>query len=173
IGCTVTDIFEHATVRARAHALAEHAATLGVEATVVDAVEPVLNTVSIVIAATTSSEPVLPDSDVLRWRDDIFVAGVGAFRPDMRELPPQLCRDAAVRGTLVVDTWEVKHEAGDLLHAAIDWGRAAPLLDAIITPDRFRSSGPVIFKSVGYALWDLAAVLCARANLAKDGVPAA
>ncbi len=157
----------------RAHALADHAATLGVEATVVDAIEPVLNTVSIVITATTSSEPVLPDSDVTRWRDDIFVAGVGAFRPDMRELPPQLCRDAAVRGTLVVDTWEVKHEAGDLLHAAIDWGRAAPLMDAIITPDRFRSSGPVLFKSVGYALWDLAAVLCARANLAKDGVPAA
>lgn len=151
----------------RAHALAEHAASLGAEATVVDAIEPVLNNVSVIVTATTSSEPVLPDTDAIRWRDDIFVAGVGAFRPDMRELPPQLCRDAAVRGTLIVDTWEVKHEAGDLLHAGIDWGRAAPLMDAIITPDRFRSSGPVLYKSVGHALWDLAAVLCARATLAE------
>lgn len=152
----------------RAHALAAHAETLGAEASVVDAIEPVLNNVSIVITATTSSEPVLPDTDAIRWRDDIFVAGVGAFRADMRELPPQLCRDAAVRGTLIVDSWEVKHEAGDLLHAAIDWGRAAPLMDAIITPDRYRSSGPVLFKSAGYALWDLAAVLCARKQLADD-----
>ncbi|GAB3625667.1 ornithine cyclodeaminase [Pandoraea terrae] len=152
----------------RAQALADHAATLGAEASVVETLEPALGSVSIIVTATTSTDPVLPDSDRMRWRDDVFVAGVGAFRPDMRELPPQLCRDAAVRGTLVVDTWDVKHEAGDLLHAGIDWGRAVPLMDAILTPDRFRSSGPVLFKSVGYALWDLAAVLCARASLARD-----
>lgn len=152
----------YSRTRRKTEALAEFAETLGVEATVVDTVEPALNQVSLVVTATTSNKPVLPDASAMRWRDDIFITAMGAFRPDMRELPPQLCREAAVRGSLVVDTWAVKHEAGDLLHAEIDWGRAVPLTDAVLTPDRFRSRGPVIFKSVGCALWDLAAVLCAR-----------
>lgn len=152
----------YSRTRANAQALANHAQTLGVEATVVDSVEGALQSATVVVAATTSTAPVLPDSGAMRWRDDIFIAAVGAFRPDMQELPPQLCRDAAVRGTLVIDTWEVKHEAGDLLHAGINWSRAVPLVDAVLTPDRFRAGGPVLFKSVGCALWDLAAVLCAR-----------
>lgn len=162
----------YSRTRRKTEALAEYAETLGVEASVVDAVEPALSQVSLVVTATTSHRPVVPDAGVMRWPDDIFITAVGAFRPDMQELPPQLCRDAAVRGSLLVDTWEVKHEAGDLLHAEIDWGRTVPLMDAVLTPDRYRTRGPVIFKSVGCALWDLAAVLCARQH-GEDAAPAA
>jgi ornithine cyclodeaminase len=70
----------------------------------------------------------------------------------MAELPPELVR----RSRLFVDTLDgAQAEAGDLIQAGVDWGRVTPLEQAL---DMERpESGPVIFKSVGHALWDLAA----------------
>ncbi len=117
-----------------------------------------------VVTVTSSRTPVLPDLAAGCWRDDHFIAAVGAFRPDMCELPPALCRGAAQAGRLLADTlFGIEDEAGDLLQAGIDWAAVQPFETAILAADaiRARSGSPLVFKSVGYALWDLAA--CALA----------
>jgi 1-piperideine-2-carboxylate/1-pyrroline-2-carboxylate reductase [NAD(P)H] len=136
----------------RAVSLAEHARSLGMDARVVDGPQEALDEVSLIVTATTSGEPVLPE-DV---PEGIFVAAVGAFDPEMAELAPGLVGSSSV----VVDTIEgVREEAGDLIKAqragAFDWEDATQLEDALLW--RESPGGPIVFKSVGHALWDLAA----------------
>ena len=135
-----------------ARALAEHAQSLGMEATVMARPEDAIDEASLVVTATTSREPVLPEG----VREDAFVAAVGSFEPEAAELPPALVG----RSTVVVDTMEgAREEAGDLLRAesagAFQWEDATALEDALRFSER--PAGPVVFKSVGHALWDLAA----------------
>ncbi|WP_088285242.1 delta(1)-pyrroline-2-carboxylate reductase family protein [Ideonella sp. A 288] len=91
-----------------------------------------------------------------RVRDDAFVAAVGAFSPQMIELDPALTRDIATRGQVVLDSAAARHEAGDLIAAGLDLMSLPTLADH---PPR-RDGGPVLFKSCGSALWDLAAARC-------------
>ncbi len=135
-----------------AEALAEHASGLGVEAAAVGEPGEALGDAGLVVTATTSREPVLPET----VPEGTFVAAVGSFEPEAAELPPGLISRSAV----VVDTLEAaKEEAGDLIQAerkgAFDWSDATELGDALHTTDR--PAGTVVFKSVGHALWDLAA----------------
>lgn len=135
-----------------AETLANHARSLGVEANAAESPEDVLGEVSLIVTATTSREPVLPDE----LPESVFVAAVGAFDPEMAEVPPGLLS----RSTVVVDTLEgAREEAGDLIQAhdsgSFRWEDATPLADALRwtnTPD-----GPIVFKSVGHAFCDLAA----------------
>ncbi len=166
-GLGVHRLWLHSRTRDKAEALAAHARALGVEAQVTDSVAAVLPRVSMVVTVTSSRSPVLPDLDSGLWRDHHFIAAVGAFRPDMCELPPALCHAAADHGRLLADTlFGIEDEAGDLLRAGIDWADVQPLETAILQADaiRAREGSPLVFKSVGYALWDLAAcVLASRA----------
>ncbi|MBF6988059.1 MULTISPECIES: delta(1)-pyrroline-2-carboxylate reductase family protein [Cupriavidus] len=166
-GLGVRKVWLQSRTRDKAEALAAQARTLGVEAEVTDTVAAVLPRVSMVVTVTSSRSPVLPDLDSGLWRDDHFIAAVGAFRPDMCELPPRLCHAAADHGRLLADTlFGIEEEAGDLLQAGIDWGTVQPFETAILQADAIRARGgsPLVFKSVGYALWDLAAcVLASRA----------
>lgn len=163
-GLGVRKVWLHSRTRDKAEALAAHARTLGVEAGVADSVAAVLPRVSMVVTVTSSRSPVLPDLDSGLWRDDHFIAAVGAFRPDMCELPPALCHAAAASGRLLADTlFGIEDEAGDLLQAGIDWADVQPFEAAILQADaiRARTGSPLVFKSVGYALWDLAACVLA------------
>ncbi|WP_265922575.1 delta(1)-pyrroline-2-carboxylate reductase family protein [Cupriavidus nantongensis] len=166
-GLGVRRLWLHSRTRDKAEALAAHARTLGVEAQVAESVAAVLPRVSMVVTVTSSRSPVLPDLDSGLWRDHHFIAAVGAFRPDMCELPPALCHAAADHGRLLADTlFGIEDEAGDLLQAGIDWAAVQPFESAILQADaiRARAGSPLVFKSVGYALWDLAAcVLASRA----------
>jgi ornithine cyclodeaminase len=151
-GLGVSRVFIASRTRESAESLADHARSLGMEARVVDAPEEALEEVSLVVTATTSRQPVLPDT----LPDDVFVAAVGAFKPEMAELPPALISHS----TVVVDTLEgAREEAGDLIAAeragAFGWEDATPLDEAL----RWTSppEGTATFKSVGHALWDLAA----------------
>ncbi|ULX55540.1 ornithine cyclodeaminase [Cupriavidus taiwanensis] len=166
-GLGVRRLWLHSRTRDKAEALAAHARTLGVEAQVAESVAAVLPRVSMVVTVTSSRSPVLPDLDSGLWRDHHFIAAVGAFRPDMCELPPALCHAAADHGRLLADTlFGIEDEAGDLLQAGIDWAGVQPFESAILQADaiRARTGSPLVFKSVGYALWDLAAcVLASRA----------
>ncbi|MDP3759031.1 MAG: delta(1)-pyrroline-2-carboxylate reductase family protein [Ramlibacter sp.] len=92
-------------------------------------------------------------------REDAFIAAVGSFTPDMVELDPGLCRHCADNGTIIVDTAHARHEAGDLLQAGLDVGAFAPLGEALDGADWVK--GPVLFKSCGWAGWDLAAARAA------------
>lgn len=136
----------------RAEALAEHARSLGMEAAAVAAPGEALAGAGLVVTATTSQEPVLPDAVA----EGTFIAAVGSFQPEAAELPPNLVS----RSSVVVDTMEgAEEEAGDLIQAentgAFRWSDATELEDVL--RGRERSPGTVIFKSVGHSLWDLAA----------------
>jgi ornithine cyclodeaminase len=143
----------------KARALADHARELGMEASVVGGVEEALGEASLVVTATTSAKPVLPEEIPA----DAFVAAVGSFRPDMAELPAALIRSA---NRVVADDLEgAREEAGDLIQAervgALSWENVLPLEEVV---DAGRPEGPVIFESVGHALWDLAAARLAFAD---------
>lgn len=151
-GLGVSKVFITSRTVESAKSLAQHAEDLGMEARTAGGPEEVLDEVSLIVTATTSREPVLPE-DV---PDGVFVAAVGAFKPEMSELPPAVIS----RSTIIVDTLEgAKDEAGDLLDAqragAFRWEDATPLEEAL----RWSGlpGGMVVFKSVGHALWDLAA----------------
>lgn len=166
-GLPLRRVWLHSRTADKAHAMARRARELGLQAEVLESagqVQAVLSRVSMVVTVTSSRTPVLPDLDAGCWRDDHFIAAVGAFRPDMCELPPALCRGAAQAGRLLADTlFGIEDEAGDLLQAGIEWAAVQPFETAILAADaiRARTGSPLVFKSVGYALWDLAA--CALA----------
>ncbi len=151
-GLGVSKVLLTSRTTERADSLAEHARSLGMDARVVDGPQEALDEVSLIVTATTSHEPVLPEE----IPDNIFIAAVGAFDPEMAELAPGLVGSSSV----VVDTIEgVREEAGDLIEAqragAFDWEDATQLEDALLW--RESPEGPIVFKSVGHALWDLAA----------------
>jgi ornithine cyclodeaminase len=129
------------------------------EAEPVEEPEEVLDDVSLIVTATTSKEPVLPTE----IPDGVFVAAVGAFEPEAAELPPALISTSKI----FVDTLEgAREEAGDLIQAqragAFAWESATELERALRL--RERPEGTVVFKSVGHALWDLAAARTAFVN---------
>jgi 1-piperideine-2-carboxylate/1-pyrroline-2-carboxylate reductase [NAD(P)H] len=132
----------------------------GIRVEWIDNPAQVIAEVQTIITVTTSSTPVIPDAVPA----DALVIAVGAFTPEMAELPVSLVQ----RSQLFVDTHAgAKAEAGDFLQAKVDWNSVTPL-EAI--QQRPQSGGrPIIFKTVGYSLWDLAAAELAysRAQGAK------
>ena len=152
-GLGVSRAFIASRSQENAVSLAGHARSLGMEAEAVEGPGEVLDDVSLVVTATTSKEPVLPG----KIPEGVFVAAVGAFEPEAAELPPALISSTS---QIFVDTMEgAKEEAGDLIQAkragAFAWENATELVEALRLSTR--PTGMVVFKSVGHALWDLAA----------------
>ena len=111
----------------------------------------------LVVSATSAQEVALRAFP----RDDAFVCAVGAFTPRMVEWAPEVCRHLAEQGRIVVDTRDADHEAGDLLQAGLDVAAFATLADVMngrCAPSAH--AAPVMFKSCGWAGWDLAAARC-------------
>lgn len=151
-GLGVRDVFITSRTEAKAAALVAHAEGFGMRASFVADPADALEEAALIVTATTSRTPVLPSS----VRDDAFIAAVGAFEPEAAELPPGLIQNS----TVVVDTVDgARDEAGDLIQAhdanLFRWEDAAPLSEALRWTDR--PKGPIVFESVGSALWDLAA----------------
>jgi len=110
----------------------------------------------IIITLTTSKTPVYTAPARARR----LVIGVGAFTPEMVEIHPDVIHASTV---FVDDPHGAKHEAGDLIQAGIDWTAVQSLADALHSPPDL--SGPIVFKTVGTAAWDLAACRVIRAQL--------
>ena len=136
---------------ASADALVAHARALGLDARRVDDADAALADCPLVVSTTPAQQVVLRGTP----RDDAFVSAVGAYTPRMVEWAPEVCRDLAARGTLVVDTRDADHEAGDLLQAGIDVTAVPTLANWLASPRLVR--GPVFFKNCGWGGWDLAA----------------
>jgi len=134
-----------------AQALVDHARVLGANAQVVQDADAALAECPLVVTCTPASAVVLRALP----RDDAFIAAVGAFTPEMVELAPGFCRHCADHGRIVVDTPEAVHEAGDLIQAGLDVAAFPTLRDVLDARASVR--GPVLFKSCGWAGWDLAA----------------
>ena len=138
--------------------LADHARSLGAQAEVVPDADAALADCPLAVTSTPASGVVLRALP----RADGFIAAVGAFTPRMVELDADLCRHVAAQGRIVVDAREADHEAGDLLQAGLPVAGYPTLADVLAAGDAPRR-GPVLFKSCGWAGWDLAAArLAAR-----------
>ena len=140
--------------RASAEALAEHARGLGLQAEVVDDADAALADCPLAATCTPASEVVLRAAR----RADAFIAAVCAFTPQRVEIDAELCRRSAAQGRIVVDSRDAGHEAGDLLQAGLDVDAMPALADIVRAQQKARAEGgPVLFKSCGWAGWDLAA----------------
>jgi ornithine cyclodeaminase len=162
-GLGVRRAFIASRSRETAVSLAGHARSLGMEAEAVEGPGEVLDDIGLIVTATTSKEPVLPEE----IPDGVFVAAVGAFEPEAAELPPALVSTSEI----FVDTLQgAKEEAGDLIQAqhagAFAWEDATELEAVLRPPGRRHDEGVIVFKSVGHALWDLAAARTAFVNRA-------
>jgi len=106
----------------------------------------------VVLTLTSSVQPVLCG----RWlKRDAVVCAVGAVTPDRRELD-----DEAMRGCVVVESREAaQKEPGDILHSGAKIAaELGELLNRTIDGAACdRGDRPVVFKSVGIAIEDLAA----------------
>ncbi len=103
----------------------------------------------VIITATNSATPVLHGPVNPR----ASIVAVGSYRASMAELSPDVVQACSV---VVVDSLtNATHEAGDLIQAGVDWARVIDLSAAGLLPTDL--PGPVLLKTVGHALWDLAA----------------
>jgi ornithine cyclodeaminase len=149
----VRRLWIHGRSPAHAEQLAQHMRALGVDARAVSDPAAVSEDADVIVAATNASTPVVPS----RVRPNATVIAVGAYRADMAEVPPELVRRCAV----FVDTLEgARTEAGDLIQAGIDWST----VQAFATAVPAANDQPVLIKTVGHALWDLAAAQLAHTH---------
>jgi len=151
-GLGVTEVLIASRSEASARLLAEYGDMLGLSTRVVLDPHTVLAVCPLVVTCTPASAVVLHALP----RADGFIAAVGAFTPQMVELSPALCRHVAESGRIVVDTHDAPHAAGDLLQAGLAVAQFATL-QAVVRSPAVPRRGPVLFKSCGWAGWDLAA----------------
>lgn len=113
----------------------------------------------IIVTATTSTTPVLPDLSAEEWKGKLIV-GVGSFRPAMQEIPDSVLKLA---DEIHVDAAGAFCESGDMLKAQ-DLGRKREDSLALkeIIGNSYKPDNPeeklIIFKSVGDAVFDLVTV---------------
>jgi 1-piperideine-2-carboxylate/1-pyrroline-2-carboxylate reductase [NAD(P)H] len=152
-GLPLRQVFVASRSAASAMVLAAHAKDLGLKASVVLDPNEALADCAMVVTCTPANGVALKALP----KHDVFIAAVGAFTPRMVELGPELCRYCAEKGSVVVDTPEAVHEAGDLLQAGLDVGSFPTLREILLKSSSTRPRGPVLFKSCGWGGWDLAA----------------
>lgn len=133
--------------------LVEHAQAMGLRATAAPDANAALAECPLVITCTPARQAVLHAAP----RPDTFVVAIGAYTPDMVELSPEFCQYFADHGHIVVDTPEAVQEAGDLIQAGIDVASLPTLREVVRDGTATHLDKPVLFKSCGWAGWDLAA----------------
>jgi ornithine cyclodeaminase len=145
----VRELWVHSRSAASADALVAHAAAMGLSAHRVVDLDAALARCPLVVTATTAQQVCLAGP----VRADAFIAAVGSFKPEMIELAADLVRSA----TIVIDTDAARHEAGDLIQAGVAMSALRTLERVVTGHAEQRALAPVLFKSCGSALWDLAA----------------
>ena len=114
----------------------------------VTSAEEAVTGADVVLTLTSSPTPILQG----RWlKRDAVVCAVGAVTPDRRELD-----DEAMRGAVVVESREAAmREPGDILLAKAEI--SAEIGELLNGASLDRKGRPVVFKSVGTAIEDIAA----------------
>jgi len=130
----------------------------------VEAAGDAVRDADVICTATPSTTPVF---DATQLKPTVHVNAVGAFTPQMCELPPELLRDARV--VAIDDSEAAMAEAGDLLQA-IDHGYLTRdrliEIGKLLTDPPALGIGWTVFKSVGIAAQDLEV-----AEVAADRAP--
>lgn len=126
---------------------------------------------SVVIAATTSQVPVLPDEPALL--DGKHFISVGSYRRAMQELPDSVYRLA---GALAIDSEGARSEVGDILNVIaggiLKPADIFPVVDLVLGRRALDVHRTTAYKTAGNALFDLAVaeMLVARARRDQVGV---
>jgi ornithine cyclodeaminase/alanine dehydrogenase-like protein (mu-crystallin family) len=114
----------------------------------------VLERTSVVITATTSADPVLPD-DAQLLQNKHFIS-VGSYKPSMQELPDCVCRLA---GLLAIDSELARHEAGDVINplrqGVLADNEVFSIAECVTGQRTVDTARTTAYKSVGAALFDL------------------
>lgn len=123
----------------------------------------------IVITATTSETPVVPDDPALLAGRSYV--GVGSYRPTMREFPDALI---GLLDLLVVDTDRACSEAGDVripLEKGLIAAQNVVRLGQVFGPDlRLDENHTTLFKTVGMALCDLMVAEMIHRRAQSEGI---
>lgn len=133
-------------------ALAEHAA--GVRVVACANAAELLGRTGVIVTATTSAEPVLPDEPAL-LEGRHFIA-IGSFERHMRELPGSVFR---LSGHLVLDSEFARHEVGEAV-LPVEQGVLSDAdvftIGELVAGRRALDIGrTTVYKSAGMALFDL------------------
>ena len=149
--------------------LAAHARKRGVYATALQGAPELLDPFDLIITCTPAQEIVIRH----RPRSNAILCAIGAYRPSMLEWDPDIVRWVAQTGSIFVDTRDADHEAGDILQAGLTPSSYLSLAEVLSQPGVNRveadKTGPILFKSCGWAGWDLAAAKCAVQRLNFPG----
>lgn len=114
----------------------------------------VLDRTDVIVTATTSSTPVLPDEpDILRNKHFI---SLGSFKPTMQELPDSVYQ---LTGQLAVDAEHARHEVGDVMNpirrGILTDADVYPIAECVLGKRSVDTGRTTAYKSVGAALYDL------------------
>lgn len=113
-----------------------------------------LERTSLIVAATTSSQPVLPDEPEL-LKHKHFIS-VGSFRPTMQELPDSVYRLA---GQVAVDSEHAVHEVGDVINPVraglLQQADVFSIGECVLGKRAVDTSRTTAYKTVGAAMYDL------------------
>jgi ornithine cyclodeaminase/alanine dehydrogenase-like protein (mu-crystallin family) len=147
-------VFSRNAERGRKFA-SQMSAQLGVGVSVAPSTD-LLHRADIICTATPATSPLFSDSDIA---EGVHINAVGAYKPNMQEIPPETVRRAVV----AVDQREAAlSEAGDIIiplqRGMITEAHIAAELGEIIDrepPLRQSAQQITLFKSVGHAVQDL------------------
>ena len=113
-----------------------------------------LKKTSIIVAATTSTTPVLPNDHNL-FRGKHFIS-IGSYKPSMQELPDAVYELA---GSLAIDSEFARHEVGDIINPIekklLNEENVFSIGKIILGERKVNVHGTTVYKSAGMALFDL------------------
>lgn len=126
----------------------------GVHISRCDDTRELLERTNLIVTATTSSTPVLPDDPAL-LENKHFIS-IGSFRRDMQELPDSVYRLA---GLLAVDSEHASHEVGDVINSVqkgiLDEADVFSIAECVVGKRTVNTNRTTAYKSVGAAVYDL------------------
>ena len=169
----MTEVYVYDLYPEKALALKERLSDVldGVTVHQVGRVEELLERTQVVVTATTSLEPVVPDDEkLLAGRH--FV-GIGSYKPDVREFPRALFN---LVDRVFLDTEHALDESGDVIVPLREgWLRLDQVatLGKLLCDDNPQPRGQretTFFKSVGMALFDVCASKLVYENAVKTGL---
>ena len=116
--------------------------------------EELLKKTNIVVAATTSSSPVIPnDRNLIRGKHFI---SIGSYKPSMQELPDGVYELA---GALAIDSEFARHEVGDIINPIekklLKEENVFTIGKILIGERKINVNETTVYKSAGMALFDL------------------
>lgn len=116
--------------------------------------EELLSKTNIIVAATTSAEPVLPDNENL-LKGKHFIS-IGSYKPSMQEFPDSVYR---LSDKLFIDSEFARHETGDCINPVkkqILKDTDVYTIGKLLTKEQsVNVYSTTVYKSAGMALYDL------------------